>query len=506
MSKHINEILRFLDETGSTWCPLDQLSCFNVEEAIKSGEICYRNLKGRAFVTLPYFYTQEKRVARKVVSKISPIQIDKKKVFEYIAKFEDMESRKLGIDFHYAEEQIEGIFCFLENRTAILTGGPGTGKTSVLKGAATIMKWMYGNTSFAFTAPTGKAARRITEATGFPASTAQRYIGDSGMGTPLKMICVDTFISDEGSMYDLDTFEKVLDSISPHTCFYLVGDVDQLPSVGIGAVLRDLIDSKVVPYCQLEKTFRQDNSSVLFDNIQIVKKGGYVPLKEGADFTRINTEENALQNCINLYLQGIQKYGLDNTVILTPYRKEGTICSEKLNAILQKKINPIGSRPFFKTTVYRDEGRYLPIIFQTGDPVMQLENRKYISNGDVGYIDSVNPFKETLSVNYGDCIIDYSKDELNELDLAYALSIHKSQGSEYKNVIIPILRENKNVDRNSIYTAITRAKKHCCLIGADNVIMDACKVQSAWQRYTALADEIELAYYEKNFVKKILSA
>lgn len=506
MTNHINKLLQFLDETGSTWCPLDQLPSFDVAKAIKSGELCYRNLKGRDFVTVPYFFSQEKRVARKIVNRLGSFQVDEKKILEYIAKFEKKKSEELGIDFHYAKEQVDGILCFLQNRMAILTGGPGTGKTSVLEGAATIMKWIHGNTSITFTAPTGKAARRVTEASGFPASTAQRYIRDSGKNTPLKMICSDKFISDETSMYDLDTFEKVLDSMCPHTCFYLVGDVNQLPSVGIGAVLRDLIDSKVIPCCQLEKTFRQDNSSVLFDNIQIVKKGGYVPLREGSDFMRINTEEGALDNCINLYLQSIKNYGLENTVVLTPYRKEGTICSEKLNAILQKKINPIGSRPFIKTTVYHDKSRPLPIIFQVGDPVMQLENREYIANGDVGYIYSVNPSKKILSVKYSDCKINYSEDELNELDLAYALSIHKSQGSEYKNVIVPILRENKNVDRNSIYTAITRAKKHCCLIGTDDVIMDACKIQSAWQRYTALADEIELAYCEKKFLRNILTA
>lgn len=506
MSNYTQEILQFLDETGSTWCPLDQISPFNVENALRSGELCYRNVKGRGFVTFPYFYKQEKRVARKIVDRIIPIKVDDAKVYEYIAKFESMESKRMGVNFHYAEEQLEGIFCFLKNSIAILTGGPGTGKTSVLKGAATIMRWMNSNSSIAFTAPTGKAARRVTESSGFPATTAQRYIGDSGQGNSLKMICVDDFVSDEVSMYDLDTFEKVLDSMSPHTHFYLVGDVDQLPSVGIGAVLRDLIDSKVVPCCQLEKTFRQDNSSVLFDNIQIVKSGGYVPLREGPDFMRIKTEKNALENCIIQYLNGVKEYGIDNTVVLTPYRKEGIICSEKINAILQKKINPIGSKPFIKTTVYHDAGRGLPIIFQVGDPVMQLVNRDYIANGDVGCIVSVNPGKKSLSVKYSDCVIDYRENDFDELDLAYALSIHKSQGSEYKNVIVPILRENTNVDRNSIYTAITRAKKTCCLIGEDEVIMDACKMQSAWQRYTALADEIELAYYEKKFVKNVLSA
>ena len=504
MRKYETEILRFLNETGSTWCPLSVLSTFNVEDALRSQAIYCRDVKGTVFVTLPYFYWQEKRIARKVVARIKPLPVERQLVSELISKFEAMESQRMGFKFQFAEEQKEGIFTFIGNNLAILTGGPGTGKTSVLKCAATIIKWINGKTSITFTAPTGKAARRVTESSGFPATTLQRDIGDSGCGNPLKFVFVDNYFTDECSMLDMDTFEKTLDSLGPNTHFYLVGDVNQLPSVGIGAVLRDLIDSKAIPCCQLEKTFRQDNSSVLFDNIQIVNSGGYIPLQEGPDFVRIKTEENVMQTCIERYISGVKEFGLDQTVILTPYRKEGTICSEKLNNILQKKLNPIGSAPFIKTTVYHDEGRALPIIFQTGDPVMQLFNRDYIANGDVGKIINVKPEKGIVVVKYCDCTIEYQKDELDQLDLAYSLSIHKSQGSEYKNVIIPILRENKNVDRNSIYTGITRAKKVCCLIGEDQVIMDACKIQSAWQRYTALADEIEQAFYEKKLVEQIM--
>lgn len=235
----------------------------------------------------------------------------------------------------------------------------------------------------------------------------------------------------------------------------------------------------------------------------ICKKGGWLPFAEGPDFIRIRTEENILDNCINQYLNAAKKYGLENTIILTPYRKEGTICSEKINAILQKIINPIGLKPYFKTTVYRDEGRPLSIIFQEGDPVIQLENQGEIANGDVGRIICVDGF--SVTVQYCDCIITYKGRELNQLDLAYALSIHKSQGSEYKCVIIPFLKENRNLDRNMIYTGITRAKKICIVLGEDKVIQDACKIQSAWVRHTFLAEELQI--YKKTMeIRSMLSA
>lgn len=504
MKRHVKDILTYLKNTGSTWAPLNELRSFDVRKAIRDKEVYYRSIKGRGFVTVPYFYEQEKRVARKVMLRVKPIEVDEDRVSALIEKFEQMESERMGFNFRFADEQKEGIHTFLKSWFAILTGGPGTGKTSVLKGAAQIIKWTHERISVTFTAPTGKAARRITESSGYPATTLQKYIGDGGMGNLLKMVYDDYFIIDEVSMLDMDTFEKTLDSLSYNTHLFIVGDVDQLPSVGIGAVLRDLIDSKLVPCCQLEKTFRQDNSSVLFDNIQIVKQGGYLPLREGPDFIRIKTEENVLENCISKYLEAVAEFGLENVVALTPYRKQGIICSEKLNAILQNKLNPFGKTPSLKTTVYRDEGRALQIRFQVGDPVIQLENREKIANGDVGTV--IKIINDVVVVKYSDCVIDYKVSDLNQLDLAYALSIHKSQGSEYKYVVIPVLKENTNVDRNSIYTGITRAKKVCCLIGDDEVIMAACKMQSAWQRYTFLSDEIEKYVLKQRLIEQIVSA
>lgn len=487
MTKGEQAVLRFLNDTGSSWAPLDKIES-DLTSDINSGELCIREKNGRYFVTFPYYKNLEEKIAEMVISRLKPIKVDIDLINAFIRRFETEESNRLGFDFKLAPEQKEGVFTLLTNKFAILTGGPGTGKTSVLKCVAQVIKWLKCPTSISFTAPTGKAARRVKESTGYVAVTVQSAIKDTGEKVQeLTAITSDNLITDEVSMLDMNTFYKLLLSLSPWTRFYIVGDVDQLPSVGIGAILRDLIDTKIVPCCQLEKTFRQDNDSILFENIQIVKKGCYLPLREGPDFKRIKTEENCFKNCVNLFMEGVEKYGIENTVVLTPYRKEGSVCSEKLNEVLQQKCNPNGTG--IRTTVQREDGRKLNITFRVGDPVIQLVNCGKIANGDVGVITDISG--KRIRVKYYDCVVDYWPQTYSQLDLAYALSIHKSQGSEYKDVIIPFLKENRNLDRNMVYTGITRAKALITVIGEDDVIMDACKVQSAWERYTFLCEEIQ---------------
>lgn len=256
-------------------------------------------------------------------------------------------------------------------------------------------------------------------------------------------------------------------------------------------LLRDLIDCRLIPYVQLIKTFRQDNDSVLFNNIQIVNEGGNIPLEDGLDFKNIRTEENVFDNCIKEYLTGVEKYGLENSVILTAYRKEGVISSEKLNLKIQGILNPTSNgKPFLKTRVLRDDERWVPITFKEGDPVIQLVNNDKVANGDVGKIISVQ--KGKVTVKFSDCTISYYGAKLNELELAYALSVHKSQGSEYACVVLPLLKQNCNLDRNLIYTGISRAKKYCVIIGEDEVVQNACKIQSSWNRITFLCEEFEI--------------
>lgn len=494
LNQTTHKIFKWMESTGSSWMPLREMPNLNIEDELKAGNLVIRKKRNQYFVTLPKYKKMEQFIARNICARLyRSKEIDHKRVDELIDEFEASQSEKLGFTFRFCDEQRDGIHTLVESPVGILTGGPGTGKTSVLQCTAFVLKRLSGRRIIIqFTAPTGKAARRITEASGYPATTIQKYTGGTN-GTKIKIMCPDYMLCDEFSMADEETLTVMLKSLMPGTNIYLIGDINQLPSVGIGAVLRDLIDCQLIPYVQLVKTFRQDNSFMLFHNIQIVNDGGHIPLEDGPDFKNIRTEQNALNDCIKEYLAGVEKYGLDNTVVLTPYRKEGTICSEKLNAQIQKILNPKSNgKPYLQTKVKRDDDRWLNIIFKEGDPVIQLVNTDKVANGDVGKITKIVDGKVT--VEFTDCTITYFGKRLDELDLAYALSVHKSQGSEYQCVVLPLLRENRNLDRNMIYTGLSRAKKYCVVIGEDKVIQNACKIQSSWNRTTFLCEEFEIYY------------
>lgn len=340
MNDHESECLGYINSHAATWCPVEGLS-FDPQSDIEKGLFVCRMSKGKKYITFPYYKELEEKTAKKVISRLGHTPINSILVERLISEYEYAESSALGKEYHLAKEQREGVMTLLSNRFAILTGGPGTGKTSVLKCVVYVIYAIKRLSVIDFIAPTGKAARRITESTGYPAVTLHRKINDVGDGIhTLNQIASDYLFVDETSMLDLESFFKLLVSIKNTTKLYLIGDVDQLPSVGIGAVLRDLIDSRMIPCCQLEQTFRQDNSSMLFHNIQAIKCGASIPLQEGLDFKRIRTEKDVLQNILSEYAAAVKKYGVDEVAVLTPYRKAGTICSEKLNNSLQRIMNP----------------------------------------------------------------------------------------------------------------------------------------------------------------------
>lgn len=464
------KIEKYLNLTGSTICP--------VEEGESDSNAVKLQLYGKWYYTYPKYVSLAENIAEEVFSRIGSVALSEN-VEKYITQFEENESLSLGFDFKLAAEQKEGVLTLLSEKMAILTGGPGTGKTSVLKCVAKVLEQLHPGCTIAFMAPTGKAARRVTESSGYPAVTIQSKIGDTGDENQcLNLITDDYAIVDEVSMADEETFYNLLRCLSRKTCLYLVGDENQLPSVGKGAVLRDLIDSRIVPVCQLEKIFRQKDGSTLAENIEIVKKGGYISFIEGNDFKKQN-----LDTLLSDYMEEVEKRGIENVVILTPTRKAGEYCSEKLNNIIQQAVNPNGRE--LKTEVKRD-GRQLPISFREGDPVMQLKNRE-VANGDVGKVVSVTA--SAVTVQYYDCQITYTLEELWQLDLAYAISIHKSQGSEYHTALL--LLNNGKLDRNMIYTALTRAKKQALIYGDEDSILSACKIQSTWQRNTLLCFSLE---------------
>ena len=379
----------------------------------------------------------------------------------------------------YDDVQVTAIRTAITNRIMILTGGPGTGKTTVLKGILQALAAM--GLSIAVCAPTGRAAKRAKESTGYDASTIHRllcfsYDIDGFKYNEDNHLEQDAIVIDEFSMVDIQLFESLLKAMSPWKRLIIVGDVDQLPSVGPGNVLKDLIDCGKVPVVRLETIHRQDPSSRIPFIAKAVKEGRMPVLdnRGSKDFFFIpkDNENETCDEILSLVTTRLPKaYSLttDGIQVLCPMRKirksadnadpaVKTSCNY-LNGILQSTINPTGPAL-----------QYGSICFRQGDRVMQMKNNyeKGVFNGDVGTIAEVNEDLGFLTVTYPDVTLNvkYNEEDLDELDLSYATTIHKSQGSEYDTVIIPLLNSARiMLQRNLIYTAITRAKKRCIIIG-----------------------------------------
>lgn len=485
------KILSLLSKTGSTWVLASEAKMVDVQKGILDGLLVMRKKKNIEYITLTSIFEMEKFCARQIVIKaLKPAKqsVEDERLESLISDFENNKSES----FHFSKEQKDGIKMMVNSNLCILTGGPGTGKTSVLECVAYVLKHVTNaHIGIQFTAPTGKAAKRITESSGYDAITIQRYTGGLGKSLITRR-SHDYLFCDESSMTDLETLDKMMKSLFKTVSLYLIGDINQLPSVGLGAVLRDMIDSGFIPYVNLTQTFRQDESSVLFQNIQLVNDGCPLPLSDGSDFVNIRTEENALEACINSYLLAVNEYGINESIILCPYKRKGSVCANKLNEILQAKLNPSSlNRPILEEFVTRDNVRRR-VKFIVEDPVISLVNSKdNVANGEVGTIASIE--NDKVIVKYEDGYHAYTKARLSELDLAYALSIHKAQGSEYKCAILPFLKENKNLDRNMIYTGISRAKKKCIVIGEPRTISEACKKQTSFNRITFFREELLIA-------------
>ena len=488
----LKTIKKKLEETGSTWLEVKTITPA-LQKEIEKKKVILRKKNQKQYITLSSIDFWEKEVASKL-STLAAITYptDEEEINRLIAKFE--EENRIELD----EKQKEAVHMMMRSKFCVLTGGPGTGKTSVLKCASDCFRH-YGLTR-KFAAPTGKAAHRITESVGLWASTIQRAMGYNPSVPYINQITADVLIIDEASMIDMETMYLITLALHPKTRLILVGDENQLPSVQIGSVLKDLLqtggsDGNFIPNVQLTKTFRQTNDSTLFENIQIINQGAFVPLKEGKDFVILPEPKpkEMIELCVNQYMENIAEYGIENTAILLPYRKAGKVNSNILNRKIQEKINKKGEKPYLEVSVFRDE-TYLKIRFQEGDPVIHLKNNAFVANGDTGTVISVDTMNRCITVQYEDCKYTYKEDkhDFNELDLAYAISINKSQGSEYACAICPFFSEFTNLDRNMIYTAVTRAKKKCVVIGNYDTIKEKCQILSTWDRTTFLPEELEI--------------
>lgn len=408
---------------------------------------------------------------------------------EIIKQYEKREGLNL------AEQQIEAIKASLEHGIFVLTGGPGTGKTTVIKGILAVLE--RAGCKILLAAPTGRAARRLAESSGHKASTVHRMLeytpNDSGFNfgkNEEDPLAADAIIVDEASMLDIVLMSSLLKAVPVGCRLILVGDVDQLPSVGPGSVLKDIIDSKKMPVVRLDNIFRQAALSGIVTNAHRINQGRPPVYEKNSDFefVELDNEAKAAQYIVDLYADIRERDGWENVQILSPMHKN--ICGvQNLNKLLQDKINP---PEFDKPEVIVNN-----ISYREGDKVMQIRNNyeKEVFNGDIGIIKKIQP--QMMVVYFPDVSEDnmsvvYSKNEFDELQLAYAMSVHKSQGSEYKTVIMAVVNSHYILlQRNLLYTGITRAKAKVVLVGSERALNTAVFNDKTRKRYSLLASRLQ---------------
>ena len=393
--------------------------------------------------------------------------------------------------FRLAPEQREAVKMGLTSKLCVITGGPGTGKTSVQRALLDLYKKRFPAARIVCCAPTGKAARRMEQSTGVPSATVHRVLGlianeDGQYGDP-ETLDADLVLVDEVSMLDVYLAEKLFRSIPATARLILVGDSDQLPSVGPGAVLKEIIASGRVPVVRLDQVFRQKNGSRIAANAKLIRHGN-LSLEYGPDFEFYDSTDMSVSAEIieSLYLQETARCGIDNVVLLSPYRQKTETGANALNQRLQGKVNPPADG---KMDAVHGQRR-----FRTGDKVMQIKNCEDINNGDVGYIISITgtQTESVVRIDFGDGrLVDYENADLDMLDLGYACTVHKSQGSEYKSVIINLqCAHSVMLVRPLIYTAITRAKEKVLIVGERRALCTAIRRIDTEQRGTKLAQRI----------------
>ena len=436
---------------------------------------------------------------------------------------EDIKQAELDIERITREENIvleklqkEAVLKAVENGVSIITGGPGTGKTTTINTLIRLFKEREYNIELA--APTGRAAKRMTEATGYEAKTLHRLLELNGSidddmnaarfarneSDPLE---ADVIIVDEMSMVDIFLFQSLLKAVTPGTRLILSGDADQLPSVGPGQVLRDLIESECFPVTRLEKIYRQEGSGDIVLNAHLINKGKDIKVdNDSRDFFFLKREdsERVLHNIVELITKMLPGY-VDATPfdiqVLTPTRK-GPLGVEALNRFLRDRLNP--PEPGKKEYLYRET------LFRVGDKVMQIKNNykaewevvgKYnipidagvgVFNGDMGRIKDISEPFSRVTVEFDDGRrVDYPFSDLDELELAYAITVHKSQGSEYDAVIIPVLGGPRQLlNRNLLYTGVTRARKCLVLMGSYETVREMISNNHENRRFSGLKERI----------------
>lgn len=502
-----------LNRHGHTCVPRDKLlrPCANllgtnddtidiaIDQLTDTFQLKVAKLRGREFVFLPYIYDAEHKSAERIKMMVKFPPAGSSVTDDDILRVE----RRNGL--HYEKKQKEAIVTALERGILILTGGPGTGKTTTVNGILELFESKGLNV--VLTAPTGRAAQRMSEISGQEAKTIHRLLEAERSGrermtfsrNARNPIEADAVIVDELSMVDTVLFAALLEALPIGCRLVMVGDSDQLPPVGAGNVLSDMIQSGLLPVVELNEVFRQAQMSLIVTNAHRVVDGE-MPILDRRDNDFFHMERNNAQktvaDIVGLYAKRLPAaYGfnpVEDIEILCPSKK-GDCGTVNLNRVLQEAVNP----PLRGKSELKSQTR----IFREGDKVMQVKNDYNIQwtregeegsgifNGDVGIITAIDRGAGTIKINFEGRIVTYPAENLNELDLAYAVTVHKSQGSEFEAVIMPIIDVPPQLCyRNLFYTAITRAKSKMITIGRRQVIEAMVANDRKVRRYSALKD------------------
>lgn len=487
--------LNQLADEGHCYAEEEQLIA-TAKQLLEADEECIRTAMTHAIETedlmldgtaiyLPPFYYAECGTA----NRLNTLVHTKEAGSIFTARFDLAKlQRETGIE--YDEVQVEAIRQAIASKVMVLTGGPGTGKTTTTK--AIIAALQSAGMRILLAAPTGRAAKRMSEATGMEAKTIHRLLEynpqDGYKRNDENPLEGDALIVDECSMIDIILMNNLTKALPTTMRLVLVGDIDQLPSVGAGNVLRDIIDSGVIPVVRLTRIFRQAQSSRIVMSAHAINRGCFPDISNGqhTDFFFMKQEEpeKVAETIVSLMRDRLPKAYRQpnaNIQVLTPMQR-GVVGAANLNVALQQALN--------HNTAALVRGGY---TFKEGDRVMQLRNNydKDVYNGDLGYVRSVDMEERTLTVDFDGQMVEYEASELDELTLAYATTIHKSQGSEYPIVVMPVLMTHYvMLQRNLIYTGITRAKKICVLVGQTKALAYAIHNMKVLKRNTRLKERL----------------
>ena len=403
-----------------------------------------------------------------------------------------LDAEELRMKVKFAPEQREAVKMALTQGVSVITGGPGTGKSMILRAILDIYRRQNPGKEICLCAPTGRAARRMEQATGLGASTVHKALGllageDGDYGEP-QALDADIILVDEVSMMDIYLAGRLLEAVKSRAQVVLIGYSDQLPSVGPGAVLSEMIASERIPVVRLDKVFRQNDGSRIAVNAKLIRHGN-LSLEYGNDFRFVDSANlsDSASRIAELYMQEVARYGVDNVAMLSPYRQKTETGVNALNEMLRELVNP------------PDEGKPEVVCgkrkFRVGDKVMQVKNFEDVSNGDIGYIRNIFKFGDetTVCVDFGDGRnMEYDSSELDMLDLGYASTIHKAQGAEYQSVIINLqCAHHIMLTRPLIYTAITRGKDRVIIVGERRALCISIKKTDIEKRGTCLAHRLQ---------------